>query len=35
MVRFIEDEDNIKDYPLYDNGSSDKITTEFKGGIII
>ena len=35
MVRFIEDEDNIDDYPLFENGSSEIINTTLKGGIIL
>ena len=35
MTRFIEHEDNLSDYPLYENGSSLSITTDLKGGIIL
>ena len=35
LIRFIEHEDNNSDYPLYENGSSETITTKLKGGIIL
>lgn len=35
MVRYIEDSDNLSDYPTYDDGGSEKITTNLKGGIIL
>lgn len=35
MVRFIEHVDNSSDYPLYQNGSSEIISTTLKGGIIL
>ena len=35
MVRYIEHEDNLASYPLYENGSSSVITATLKGGIIL
>ena len=35
MIRYIEDTDNVANYPTYDDGESEKITTSLKGGIII
>lgn len=35
MIRFIEDTDNVADYPTYDDGESEKITTKLRGNIIL
>ena len=35
MIRFIEDVDNIDDYPLYNTGNNASSTVSVKGGIIM